>query len=233
MAVFILIVCAIAVVSLVCLLSGLIGIGFFLTCAAFGVCAYLIGGVNAAIVISKLKYGKDIRTLGSGNPGFTNFKRVFGLNGWAVFVMLSDIIKAAVPVCIAMIVFDRAFELGQFGAALTGFFAMLGHCFPIWYGFKGGKAFMTGFGTIWFVDWRMTLIAMAVFLILLGIIKFMSVASCVSSVTCPIMLVLLGSASPAVIVVSAVSALLVVVRHKENFIKLMQGTESRFTLKKA
>ena len=204
---------------------------FYITCAIFAVAAYLIGGVNAAIVISKIKYKQDIRTLGSGNPGFTNFKRVFGLNGWAVFVMLSDIIKAAIPVCIAMITFGKLYDMGQFGAAFTGLFAMLGHCFPVWYGFKGGKAFMTGFGTIWFVDWRMTLIAMAVFLILLGLIKYMSVASCVSSVTCPIVLCILGAQSLSVILISAASALLVVVRHKENFKKLRQGTESKFSLK--
>ena len=206
-------------------------VGFYITCAIFAVAAYLIGGVNAAIVISKLKYGKDIRTLGSGNPGFTNFKRVFGMSPWAVFVMLSDIIKAAIPVCIAMIVFGNLYGMGQFGAAFTGLFAMLAHCFPIYYGFKGGKAFMTGFGTIWFVDWRMALIAMGVFLILLGLIRYMSVASCISSVTCPILLVILGAESIAVIIISALSALLVVARHKENFKNLAHGTETKFSLK--
>ena len=206
--------------------------GFFITCAAFAAAAYLIGGINAAIVISKIRYGQDIRTLGSGNPGFTNFKRVYGLNGAAVFVMLSDIIKAAIPVCIAMILFGKMYDMGQFGAAFTGFFAMLGHCFPVWYGFKGGKAFMTGFGTIWFVDWRMTLIAMTVFFILLGLTKYMSISSCVSSVTCPIALALLGADGLSVIIISALSAILVVVRHKENFKKLIQGNESKFTLKK-
>ncbi|MBR4004401.1 MAG: glycerol-3-phosphate acyltransferase, partial [Treponema sp.] len=166
---------------------------FYIICTVFAIAAYLIGGVNAAIVISKLKYKQDIRTLGSGNPGFTNFKRVYGLNGWAIFVMLSDIIKAVIPVSIAMIIFGKLYGMGQFGAGFTGLFAMLGHCFPIWYGFKGGKAFMTGFGTIWFVDWRMALIAMAVFLILLGLIRYMSVASCISSVTCPVVLALLGA----------------------------------------
>ena len=206
--------------------------GFYIVCAGFAAAAYLIGGVNAAIVISKLKYKQDIRTQGSGNPGFTNFKRVYGLNGWAVFVMLSDIIKAAVPVCIAMLTFGRLYEMGQFGAAFTGLFAMLGHCFPVWYGFKGGKAFMTGFGTIWFVDWRMALIAMVLFVVLLGLIKYMSVASCISSVACPILLSVFGAESIAVIIISVASALLVVFRHKENFKKLMQGTESKFTLKK-
>ncbi|MBR7080044.1 MAG: glycerol-3-phosphate acyltransferase, partial [Treponema sp.] len=81
-------------------------------------------------------------------------------------------------------------------------------------------------------DWRMALIAMAVFLILLGLIRYMSVASCISSVTCPVVLALLGAESIVVIIISAVSALLVVFRHKENFKKLIQGTESKFTLKK-
>ena len=206
------------------------GIDFYITCAVFAVAAYLLGGINAAIVISKLKYGKDIRTLGSGNPGFTNFKRVFGMSFWAVFVMLSDIIKAAIPACVAMIVFGNLYGMGQFRAAFTGLFAMLAHCFPIWYGFKGGKAFMTGFGTIWFVDWRMALIAMGIFLILLGLIRYMSVASCISSVACPIILAILGAESISVIVISAVSALLVVVRHKENFVKLAHGTETKFSL---
>ena len=205
--------------------------GFYIICAAFAIVAYLIGGVNAAIVISKLKYKQDIRTQGSGNPGFTNFKRVYGLNGWAVFVMLSDIIKAVIPVSIAMIVFGNLYDMGQFGAAFTGLFAMLGHCFPVWYGFKGGKAFMTGFGTIWFVDWRMALIAMVLFIVLLLLIKYMSVASCISSVACPVILSIFGAESIVVLIISAASALLVVIRHKENFKKLAQGTESKFTFK--
>ena len=205
---------------------------FYIICAAFAVAAYLLGGVNAAIVISKLKYKQDIRTVGSGNPGFTNFKRVYGLNGWAIFVMLSDIIKAAIPVCLAMITFRNLYDMGQFGAAFTGLFAMLGHCFPVWYGFKGGKAFMAGFGTIWFVDWRMALIAMVLFIVLLLLIKYMSVASCISSVACPVILSIFGAESIVVLIISAASALLVVIRHKENFKKLAHGTESKFTFKK-
>lgn len=71
---------------------------FYNACVLFAVSAYLLGGVNVAIVITKLRYGQNIRTLGIVNPGFTIFKRVYGLNGAAVFVMLSDIIKAAIPV---------------------------------------------------------------------------------------------------------------------------------------
>lgn len=209
------------------------GIGFYIACAAFAVCAYLLGGVNFAIILSKLIYHQDIRTQGSGNPGFTNFKRVYGLNAASVFVMLSDIIKAVIPVCTAMIVFGNAWGIGQFGAAFTGLFAMLGHCFPVWYGFKGGKAFMTGFGTIWFVDWRMTLIAMAIFITLLFTTKYMSLSSCVSAMTCPTVLFILGAESKWVLLISLTSALLVVARHKTNIKKLIAGTESKFSFGKS
>ncbi|MBR6044113.1 MAG: glycerol-3-phosphate 1-O-acyltransferase PlsY [Ruminococcus sp.] len=206
--------------------------GFVFLCIGFAVGAFLLGGVNCAIIMSRLLYGSDIRTQGSGNPGFTNFKRVYGMSPAAVFVMLSDIIKAAIPVCIAMIVFDRTYGVGQFGAQFTGFFAMLGHCFPVWYGFKGGKAFMTGFGTIWFVDWRMTLIAMAVFLTLLFTIKYMSLSSCISAAICPIILAIIGTESYWVLIIAIMAALLVIARHRENFKKLMNGTESKFSLGK-
>lgn len=206
-------------------------IEFFTACAIAALIGYLLGGINAAIIMSRLIYGEDIREKGSGNPGFTNFKRVYGLGAVAWSVMLLDILKTAVPVCAAMFIFGDMFGMGQFGAAFTGLFGMLGHCFPVWYGFKGGKAFMAGFGTIWFVDWRMALIATIVFLILLFTVKYMSVSACLSSLICPITLLVLGAESPAVIVVSALSAILVVARHKENFKRLLNGTESKFSLK--
>ncbi|MBR4554777.1 MAG: glycerol-3-phosphate 1-O-acyltransferase PlsY [Ruminococcus sp.] len=205
-------------------------VGFYICCGVFAVIAFLMGGINGAIMLSKLIYKQDIRTLGSGNPGFTNFKRVYGLNAAAWVVMVFDIVKAMIPVCTAMIVFGNAFGCGQFGAAFTGLFCMLGHCFPVWYGFKGGKAFMTGFGTIWFVDWRMALIAMALFLTILFTVKIMSISSCIASAACPITLAILGTESYYVLIVSALSALLVIVRHYENFKKLLNGTESKFTL---
>ena len=205
---------------------------FVFICFVFAVAAYLIGGINCAIVLSKAVYGKDIREQGSGNPGFTNFKRVYGMNAVSFFVMISDIVKAAVPVFIAYLVFGAMFGMPQFGAAFTGMFAMIGHCFPVWYGFKGGKAFLCGFGTIWFVDWRMALLAAVVFFVVLGLTRYMSAASCISSLSCPFALAFLGAESAYVLVISAISALLIIVRHKENIKRLAQGTESKFTLGK-
>lgn len=192
------------------------------------VLSYLLGGINGAIIFSRLVYHEDIRDKGSKNPGFTNFKRVYGNGIISWMVLLFDVLKAAVPVLIGSLVFMTRFDLRQLGAAYAGLFAMLGHCFPVWYGFKGGKAFIAGFATTWFVDWRMALIAMAVFFVVLFACRFMSVASCTASLTCPIALFILGPSSTYVWVLCLLSALLVIARHYPNFIKLCKHTESKF-----
>lgn len=199
--------------------------------------SYLVGGVNGAIMLSNLVYHQDIRDHGSGNPGFTNFKRVYGNNLISWSVLLIDVLKTALPVLITALILHAISvnrgqpSLFQLGAAYSGLFCMIGHCFPVWYGFKGGKAFIAGFATTWFVDWRMALIAMGVFFIVLGICRFMSVASCSGALTCPIALAFLGPSMIWVEILVIVSALLIIVRHYPNFIKLKNGTESKFSLK--
>ena len=192
--------------------------------------SYVAGGINGAIIMSKLIYHEDIRKSGSNNPGFTNFKRVYGLNAAAWAVLLIDILKTALPVFISAVYMSFEFDMWQFGAQFSGIFCMLGHCFPVWYGFKGGKAFIAGFATIWFVDWRMTLIAMAIFFLLLFTLKYMSVASCTAAFSCPISLFYLGYSNAWVEVLAVAAAALVIVRHYPNFVKLVHGTESKFSL---
>ena len=200
------------------------------TLLVIAVVSYVLGGVNGAIIMSQLVYHEDIRKSGSNNPGFTNFKRVYGLNAAAWSVMLIDILKTAVPVFASMLIMGYAYDSGQFGAQFAGLFCMLGHCFPVWYGFKGGKAFIAGFATIWFVDWRMTLIAMAIFFVVLFVGKYMSVASCTAALSCPIALFYLGYSNVWVEVLAIAAAALVIVRHYPNFVKLANGTESKFSL---
>ena len=94
--------------------------------------SYVLGGVNGAIIMSKLVYHEDIRESGSNNPGFTNFKRVYGLNAAAWSVLLIDILKTALPVFAAAVYMDIVFDgMWQFGAQFAGLFCMLGHCFPV------------------------------------------------------------------------------------------------------
>lgn len=196
-----------------------------------GVISYLLGGLNGAITASKLFHHEDIREKGSGNPGFTNYKRVYGNGIVTWLVLIFDVVKTMFVVSVTAWVMGAFFDLWQFGAQFAGLCAMIGHCYPVWYRFKGGKAFMAGFATIWFVDWRMTLMAMGLFFLVLFTFRYMSVASCTASAFCPIVLPFLGVSSIWVELLAILAAALIILRHHENFGKLLRGEESKFSLK--
>lgn len=192
------------------------------------ICAYLIAGWNPAITLSRAVYKKDIREYGSGNAGFTNFKRSFGMRlAWVVLVL--DLCKAAVLVSVFASLFERTLGLWQLGAAYTGFIAVLGHAFPIWYGFKGGKGFLVGLSTAYVIDWRVGLIATLIMIVLLFTTKYMSLSTVTAMLCCPILLALFGAARPTVLI-EAATVLFIALRHKENFKRLVAGTESKFAL---
>lgn len=199
--------------------------------AISAVVAYLVGGVNPAIVLSKLVYHEDIRTLGSGNPGFTNFKRVYGGKvAWLVFLL--DISKGVVLCSVFGPLFARfggSFAEFAFGASYVGFFAMLGHCYPVWYGFKGGKGFLVAAATIWFMDWHAGLVALCIMMLLLFTVKYMSLSVICAAVSCPITLAIVGISYP-VMVCCILSVFLMIWRHKENIVRLARGTERKFSL---
>lgn len=191
--------------------------------------AYLVAGWNPAITFSLCIYKKDIRTCGSGNPGFTNFKRSFG-NKWAWWVLALDLSKAAVAVATFAVLFNVFFDAFQFGAAYTMLFAMLGHTFPVWYKFKGGKGFLVCLSGIFIVDWRVGLIATAVMIVLLLTTKYMSLSTVTAMLISPILMLFFKTDIIANIIVAA-CVIFMAVRHKENFKRLLAGTESRFHLK--
>jgi len=196
--------------------------------------AYLVAGWNPAITFSKAVYKKDIRTCGSGNPGFTNFRRSFG-NKLAWWVLALDLSKAAVVVALFAWLFS-VFSIGEafgsaykFGAAYTGLFAMLGHAFPVWYKFKGGKGFLVSLSIVWFLDWRAGLVATALMILLLLTTKYMSLSTVTAMFTCPIVLALVKT--PVVVIcIYAVCVLFMALRHWENFKRLKNGKESKFYL---
>ncbi len=203
---------------------------FYLLTALSAITGYLFGGINGAIILSKAVYRKDIREYGSKNPGFTNFKRVFG-NGIATWgVMLIDIAKTLIPVLVFSILFENLCGMRQYGAAITGLFCMIGHAYPLWYRFKGGKTFMTFATTVWFVDLYMSLIFLCVFLLILFTVKFMSLSSMTAAASCPVSLFLLGYNHISVPLIMLVGALLLIWRHKANILRLIRGEESKFSL---
>ncbi|MBQ8310533.1 MAG: glycerol-3-phosphate acyltransferase [Clostridia bacterium] len=204
---------------------------FVILCIVSAISAYLLGGINGAIILSRLVYHEDIRTLGSGNPGFTNFKRVHGFCPATFAAMAIDIFKTIIPTVTFMILFGQFCDAGQFGAVFTLLFCMIGHCFPVWYGFKGGKAVLAYLSGIWFVDWRMGLICFGIFVIILLTIKYMSLASMTFAFTSPIVLAILGCDGWEVILTASILSALVIARHWQNIVRLCKGTESKFHLK--
>lgn len=204
-----------------------------------GLAAYFLAGINPAIVLSRLIYHEDIRKneKGSGNPGFTNFKRVYGMK-WAWLVMVLDIGKCV----LILAVFGNIFEdyavrncvtvnLRQIGIAYTTLMASLGHDFPVWYGFSGGKGFLVNIAALWFYDWRAGLVGVIILCILLFTIKYMSVATMAAILSAPFTLMIVG-AEPWAVVISLISALLMIVRHSGNINRLMHGTEKKFSFAK-
>ena len=181
-------------------------------------------------------YHSDIRTQGSGNPGFTNFKRVYG-GFWAWVVFVLDIGKGlalffAFGLLFHYVETGEFGALSQFGCAYTGFFAMLGHAYPVWYRFKGGKCFLVVTTLVWFLDWRSGLVALGVMLLVLTVFRFMSLSSICSLLSAPISLFCFGTRDWRVLALCAVCVLFVVYRHRANIVRLCKGTESRFSFKK-
>lgn len=192
------------------------------------ICGYIIAGMNPAISISKTIYHKDIRECGSGNPGFTNFKRTFG-NKWAWWVLVLDLSKAAVAVGLFAWLLSKQGVNFQLGAAYTGIFCMLGHAFPFQFQFKGGKGFLVCLSTMFVIDWRVGLIATGIMVSLLIVTKYMSLSTTLAMLICPILLIPFGASIPVILMASFCSVFMAV-RHKENFIRLKNGKESKFTI---
>jgi len=189
-------------------------------------------------------YRKDIRDYGSGNPGLTNFYRVFGK--WAtLLVVLIDVLKTIAPVIFGgwlfgqftdmvpneLWVFDRFYE-ALFGQLIAGFFVMMGHCFPVFYKFKGGKGVMA-IGTIVIViDWRLALIGWGIFILITLITRFISLASMLGSAGFPTAMFIINVGGIAERGVAILCVLLVVVRHMPNIKRIIKGEESRFSFKR-
>ena len=201
----------------------------YLLLTLFAVAGYLAGGLNPAIELSKAVFHEDIRQKGSGNPGFTNFKRVYGNGAASWAVLLLDMAKTALPIAVFSSIMAHNYGMWQLSAAAIGFACMLGHAFPVWYGFKGGKSFIAGFMTVCFTDWRVGLIFLAVFMLLLFTVKYMSVASMAATALYPILLPIFGCGIVTE-VFAVCAAALVIFRHKANIIRLRKGTESKFSL---
>ncbi len=189
---------------------------------------YIPGGVNGAIVASHMFYGDDIRKYGSGNAGLTNFYRVYGAR-YVWCVILVDMGKAALAVAIGAYIFGP--EGAVFGKYFAGFFCIVGHMFPFFYRFKGGKGILCSGMTLMLLDWRIALVGWGVFALLWATTRYVSLGSICAALTLPVMTyaVYRGHIDfPVVFTLSLLMTALVLWAHRENIKRLLAGTENKF-----
>ena len=185
---------------------------------------YLLGSIPSGWLAGRWLKGIDLRELGSGSTGATNVLRQVG-KGPALVVFLIDVGKGAAAVLIA-----RALGLGDWIQVLAGLTALAGHIWPVWLGFKGGKAVATGLGLFLGLAWPVGLASFGVFLAVFSLSRYVSLASVLAAISLPLLMAA-GTSSNANLVVALVAMLLVLWRHRSNIKRLINGTEPKLNQK--
>jgi len=191
--------------------------------------AYLIGSVNTAIILSKLK-GEDIRTKGSGNAGATNTLRVMGKKA-ALLVALFDGIKGVIAILIARIIVKVFGGVSVAPVYLSALFVMIGHIYPLYFGFKGGKGIMTTIAVVFMLDWRIGLILFGVCIFIMLASGYVSLGSCIGALMFPCLVAAFHWGDILFIIVSALIGALAIYKHSSNISRLISGTESKLNFK--
>ena len=215
----------------------------YLALAFTVVFSYLFGSLNSAIIVCKLWKHKDIREYGSKNAGLTNVLRVFG-KGPALATLIFDLIKGVAAVLICRIVVTDVMDVtfsgdSKFIGYLAGFIVMIGHIFPVFYGFHGGKGVLLAATTLLTIDPLTCALSVGVFILLVVITKYVSVGSIAAAISYPIFTFIVQSfiikypegVIPNTIVAALIGAVIVYM-HKPNIQRLMNGTENKFGSKK-
>ncbi len=198
--------------------------------AAATLAAYLIGSLSFAVIVSRLMGLSDPRSYGSGNPGATNVLRT-GNKKAAALTLLLDALKGFVPV-FAVNQFGRPFGFGEGTVALVAVAAFVGHLWPVFFRFKGGKGVATAAGVLFGIHWALGLATLATWVIIAYFFRYSSLASIVAAVFAPFYQLLIWDAGPIAGAVTLMG-LLLIWRHTANIQKLMAGTESKIGQKAA
>lgn len=187
-----------------------------------GLVSYLIGSINFSIVITKLRKGIDIRDVNSHNPGASNITLTLGLK-WGIVVFFLDVLKGFIPVFIVRLVFPDN-DILWF---VAGFFALIGHVFPLYYGFKGGKGTSTYMGVVF---GAFPLLGLILFVVLIGatvISDYIVVGTVFLLLPPPIYMIITGDFHWISIVLLSTFVVINLVKHSNNFIALAQGNEKK------
>lgn len=182
--------------------------------------AYLLGSVCASIPISKNVYGGDVRNYGSGNAGATNMARVYGIKT-GLLTLVCDMAKTFVSVLLGQ------YLAGDTGVALAGAGCIIGHCFPAFFGFKGGKGVSVGAALAIVNGWQVLVITMAIFFACAFISKKVSLGSMCAAAALALSALLIKPGTP-LIATDAFACVLVIFMHRSNIKRLLNGTEADF-----
>lgn len=196
-----------------------------MVCVAAG--AYLAGCCNGAIIASVLFYHDDIRKHGSGNAGLTNFYRTYG-GRYAIVVILIDMMKAFLAVKLGTIVFGYYLGEQLTGKYFSALFCIVGHIFPAFYSFRGGKGILCSATLLLLLDWRIAAVGWGLFLILWLTSKYVSLGSIIAAVSFSITTTIFYQENLFAVSLSIAIAVLVIWAHRANINRLLHGAESKF-----
>jgi glycerol-3-phosphate acyltransferase PlsY len=203
-----------------------------------GLIAYLIGSINFSVIFSKKMAGFDVREKGSGNAGTTNMLRSVGKKAAAI-TLICDILKGVVAILIAIIAgkiikdTDKALLV-----QLAGILVVVGHTFPVFFGFKGGKGVATSLGVILMTNWKIGLICLVFALVLMALTKMVSMGSIGAAILFPVLTLFISenfivTEGSGYFVYSIILALLVAFNHRSNIQRILNGTENKISFKSA
>jgi acyl phosphate:glycerol-3-phosphate acyltransferase len=202
----------------------------FLKATLLTILAYLIGSISTGVVLSKI-FGKvNLQEEGSKNIGATNVSRLMGKK-WGVVTLIGDMLKGMIPIWIGQWFFNGESETAIFFICLMALAAFLGHIFPIYLGFKGGKGVATAFGIFILIGPKALLIALPLFIAVVYFGKYVSLGSMVAAGVFPMLLILFNyNIYP--VLLSLIIATAVIFKHKENIFRLIKGEEKPWGGKK-
>lgn len=205
------------------------------------VIAYLIGSVNFSVIISKKMAGFDVREKGSGNAGSTNVLRTVGKKA-AALTLVCDILKGVVSILIAIAIGNVVKDVNkELLLQIAGIAVVIGHTFPIFFGFKGGKGVATSLGVLLMSNWQIGLICLVFALVLMILTKMVSLGSCGAAVLFPVLTLFInehytvlteGKSGKVYFIYSVILAIIVLYNHRSNIKRILNGTENKLSFSK-
>ncbi len=203
--------------------------------------AYCIGSINFSIIISKKMAGFDIREKGSGNAGTTNMLRAVGKKAAAI-TLLCDVLKGVVAIVISIIIGNMVQGANkELLLQIAGIAVVIGHTFPIFFSFKGGKGVATSLGILLMSNWQIGLICLVFAIVLMALTKMVSLGSCGAAVLFPVLTLFInqnytilteGKKGSNYLIYSIILAVIVLYNHRSNIKRLLNGTENKISFKK-